>query len=107
MAVYNWQQKDWTKFAYTLDKVEDQLFLFVEKAGKVSGVLNALPNNLKMEAVIEMMVSEAIKTSEIEGEFLSRKDVISSIKNNLGLNKKQEKIQDKNAKGISDLMIDV
>jgi Fic family protein len=32
---------------------------------------------------------------------------MSSIKNNLGLNKKQEKVADKKAKGIGDLMIDV
>jgi hypothetical protein len=31
------------------------------------------------------MVWEAIKTSEIEGEYLSRLDVMSSIRHNLGL----------------------
>jgi hypothetical protein len=48
-----------------------------------------------------------MKTSEIEGEFLSRKDVASSIRNKLGLNKKPEAIKDKMAKGAGELMVDV
>lgn len=54
-----------------------------------------------------MMVSEALKTSEIVGQYLSRKDVMSSIKKNLGLNQRPERMKDKNAEGIAELMIDV
>jgi hypothetical protein len=104
---YNWEQPDWPTFKYSLSAIEDDLFLFAEKTGKVTGSLNALPDETKMEAVVEMMVSEAIKTSEIEGEFVSRKDVRSSIKNNLGLNSALEKVKDKQAAGIGELMIDV
>lgn len=107
MAHYNWQRKDWPDFTYSLQHVEDDLFLFAEKVGKVTGILNALPEDMRMETVIEIMVSEAIKTSEIEGEYLSRQDVMSSIKNNLGLNQHPEKVKNKNAEGIGELMIDV
>ena len=107
MERYNWEQKDWPNFTYSLNEVEDELFLFAEKVGKVTGILNALPEETKMEAIVQMMVAEAIKTSEIEGEYLSRKDVMSSIKNNLGLNQNREKVQDKKAEGIGELMIDV
>jgi Fic family protein len=104
---YNWQQKDWPHFTYDLLEIEDDLFLFAEKAGHINGVLKALPEDAEMEAIIDTMVSEAIKTSEIEGEYLNRKDVRSSIKNNLGLNEKSEKVSDKKANGISELIIDV
>jgi Fic family protein len=107
MISYNWQQKDWPNFTYTLQSVEDDLFMFAEKVGKVTGILNALPENTQMEAIVDMMVSEAIKTSEIEGEYLSRKDVLSSIRKNLGLLSSPEYIQDKKAEGIGMLMIDV
>ena len=40
--------------------------------------------------LVEVMVNEAIKTSEIEGEYLSRQDVMSSIKRNLGFNGDQK-----------------
>lgn len=107
MMRYNWQQKDWPNFTYTLQGIEDELLMFAEKVGKVSGILNALPEDTQMEAIVEMMVSEAIKTSEIEGEYLSRKDVLSSIRKNLGLVNSPEYIQDKKAEGIGTLMIDV
>src|ERR1041385_4580982 len=102
---YNWQQKDWTEFSYRLDEIEDVLFAFAEETGHVSGILKAMPENLQVETMIDIMVSEAIKTSEIEGEYLSRQDVISSIRKNLGLNISQEKIKDKNAEGVGALMV--
>lgn len=83
MKRYNWEQKDWPDFTYNLGLAEDKLFLFAEKTGYVTGIFKVLPEGLKTEAVINNMVAEAIKTSEIEGEYLSRKDVMSSIRNNL------------------------
>src|ERR1700724_2665320 len=107
MTHYSWQQKDWPKFKYSLTTVEDDLFLFAEKTGHITGILKALPKDTQIEAIIDIMVAEAIKTSEIEGEYLSRKDVMSSIRNNLGLNKKPAQVPDKKAEGIGELMIDV
>jgi Fic family protein len=78
---YNWQQPDWPTFHYNLAEVQDLLFAFAEETGVAAGVLKALPADTEMEAVIDIMVAEAIKTSEIEGEYLSRKDVMSSIRN--------------------------
>jgi len=104
---YNWQQKDWPNFTYDLSGIEDELFLFAEKTGHVSGIMKALPEDTQMEAIIEIMVAEAIKTSEIEGEYFSRKDVMSSIRNNLGLNKINDPVPDKKAAGVGELLIDV
>jgi hypothetical protein len=60
----------------------------------MSGVLKAFPEETQMETIIDIIVSEALKTSEIEGEYLSRKDVMSSIKNDLGLNQHPERVKD-------------
>ena len=104
---YNWQQPDWPVFKYNLHEVDDLLFEFAEKSGRISGFLEGLPEGAKTETLIDVMVSEAIKTSEIEGEYLSRQDVMSSIRNNLGLNSKTEPVWDKKAEGMAELMIDV
>lgn len=103
---YNWQQPDWPHFNYVLKDIEDVLFAFAERAGRVGGLLEGLPEETKTEAVIDIMVSEAIKTSEIEGEYLHRQDVLSSIRNNLGLGNAPQP-HDKRAEGIGELMIDV
>ena len=102
---YNWQQPDWPKFKYDSTDIEQLLFDFAEKAGRISGFLKGMSEGSQTEAMIDMMVSEAIKTSEIEGEYLSRKDVMSSIRNNLGLVRNIEQVQDKRAEGIAELII--
>lgn len=104
---YNWQQADWPDFRYKSKQLEQLLLKFLENTAHVNGMVSAMPEHSQVEAMLNMMVSEAIKTSEIEGEFLSRRDVVSSIRNNLGLNKKQDKIKDKKAEGAGKLMVAV
>ena len=101
---YNWQQSDWPRFTYTLGEVEDILFEFTERVGRISGLLEGLPENIKTETMIDIMVSEAIKTSEIEGEYLSREDVRSSICNQLGITQTQEQVRDQRANGAGQLI---
>jgi Fic family protein len=107
MAKYNWQQPDWPHFKYILQGVEDALLSFSEKAGRVSGILEALPDETKQDLVVDIILAEAIKTSEIEGEFPNRKDLLWSIRKNLGLHTGTEHIKDKSAVGLGELMIDV
>lgn len=104
---YNWQQSDWPNFQYDLQAIEDLLYVFENRTGRVSGLLDALSEEVQTETIVDMMVSEAIKTSEIEGEFLSRPDVMSSIKNNLGVLQEPLQVKDKKAEGMAGLMVDV
>jgi Fic family protein len=90
-----------------LNETQDLLARFAEKTGRVDGLLTGLPDSLQTDAVIELMVSEAIKTSEIEGEMLSRPDVLSSIRNNLGLQSESKPTGDLRAEGVAELMIHV
>jgi len=104
---YNWQKKEWPNFTYDLSEIEEKLYSFSEKTGLITGILKSLPEDTQMEAIVEVMVAEAIKTSEIEGEFLSRKDVMSSIRNDLGLNIMNERVVDKRSQGVGQLMVNV
>jgi Fic family protein len=105
--LYNWQQKDWCAFHYDISVVEELLFSIAEETGHISGLLAGLPEKIKTESIIQIMVSEALNTSAIEGEYLSRQDVMSSIKNNLGLNEQKENIKDKKSAGAGELMVAV
>lgn len=104
---YNWQQSDWKSFSFSQKDVEDLLFVIAEKAGHLSGLTKAMPATSQEDALIEILVSEAIKTSEIENEYLSREDVTSSIRNNLGLSVPPKEVKDVRAKGIGKLMTEV
>lgn len=103
---YNWQQNDWQEFTYKLDKIEPILYQFIQNLGHINGLLETFSKELQTETIVEMMVSEAIKTFEIEGEFLNRIDVLSSIKNNLGLHNKVF-VRDKRAAGIGELLVHI
>jgi Fic family protein len=107
MTNYNWQQNDWPHFRYELASVYDILLAIAEKAGLIQGKIAHLMEDQQTETMIDLMVEEAVKTSEIEGEFLNRPDVRSSIRNQLGLNVKTIRVHDKRAKGIAELMLDV
>jgi Fic family protein len=104
--MYNWQHKNWPEFKFDSASIDNELMKFMLKAGELKGIISALPEDISTETIIEIMVSEAIKTSEIEGEIINRIDVISSIRKNLGLHISQEP-KDKNAIGLSQLLIDV
>ena len=102
---YNWQQDYWPEFKFALDDAEDIIFEFISKTARVDGLLSALPQYLQTDAIIDIMVAEAINSSEIEGEMLSRPDVMSSIKNNLGLCSPKKLIRDQRAAGVAELMV--
>ncbi len=104
---YNWQQPDWPQFRYDVADIQDQLYRFAEKTGKVSGALSGLPDEDQLDMIVEVLVAEAVKTSQIEGELLSRQDVRSSVRNQLGLNATPETVRDARARGVTELMINV
>lgn len=106
LMTYNWQQPDWPAFRYDLSGVEDTLFALAEQTGHASGLLKGLTTDMQVEATIEIMVVEAIKTSAIEGELLSRKDVLSSLRKNLRLDTGPP-AGDKRAQGAAALMLAV
>jgi Fic family protein len=102
---YNWQLPNWTKFVYD-DSVIDSLCIdFAFETGVMKGLVDSLPTVIQQETILQFMISEAIKTSEIEGEFFSRQDIMSSIKKNLGIGDTFGQIRDKNAQGIGKLMV--
>lgn len=107
LIMYNWQQPDWPFFKYDLQPVEDILLHFAQETGDVSGMLRALPETVAQETITQMLIAEAIKTSAIEGEFFSRQDVMSSIRNQLGLNAVPDHVKDKKAQGAAELVVDV
>jgi Fic family protein len=105
---YNWQQEGWPEFEFTPGIIEDIQLKFLLKSGKSSGRFSGITEEKKDKLLVDILLSEAIKTSEIEGEFLSRVDVMSSLKKNLGIHEEQPRlVKDYRAKGIAKLMVAV
>ena len=71
----------------------------------MDAILQTLPIAKQQEELVQCMISEAATTSGIEGEFLSRQDLMSSIKNKLKLNVIPETVRDKRSIAISNLLV--
>lgn len=105
--VYNWQLQGWPDFTYDVTEVQPLILAFAQETGEVNGLIQGLPDTLKQETLLQLMLSEAVKTSEIEGEYLSGEDVMSSLRNNLGLNDTPVYVKDRRASGVAQLMVEV
>ena len=104
--MYNWQRENWPQFKFTTTNMESKIGAIMLKAGELKGKLAALPQDLSLAMVMELLVLEAIKTSEIEGELLNKTEILSSIQQNLGLSVLKNP-KDKNAIGLSKMLIQV
>lgn len=106
-TTYNWQQPDWPHFRYDAAALSSLIHEFAEKSGQAKGTLRVLPEGEQEAAILQMLIAEAIKTSEIEGEYLSRKDVYSSVQAALGVAGAPAHVADRRAVSISALVVDV
>jgi Fic family protein len=102
---YNWQQSDWRKFQYDENFFTQIGLTLMEMAGQSQGYLKGLNTAFQEASIVDILVKEAIKTSAIEGELISRVDVISSIRKNLGYTSPSLVIKDKRSEGIAMLLV--
>lgn len=82
---WNWQRPEWPNFTWNphlLRRAEEQ---FLVGGGMFAGIFAHLASDDKDQLVIEALSTEALTTSEIEGEMLDRASVQSSIRRQLGL----------------------
>lgn len=104
--VWNWMLKQWPHFTYDREALEELEYNFSQKSGTIFGVFKHIQSISKDDFIVEMLSNEAMKTSEIEGEYLDRDSVQSSIKRNLGLSVEKRKVSPAEF-GISEMMVDL
>ncbi len=104
--IYLWEHSDWPEFIYNQASMPlTSLYQYSQSVGRLVLELEKTPEDLRLDAVIDLMVKEAITTSAIEGEKLNPQDVRSSLKNHLGLSHPPVTIRDPRARGISALVV--
>lgn len=79
---------------------------FLQESGVYSGAVKHLEKDGKDLLVVELMSQEALKTSEIEGEILSRESVQSSIRRQFGLATDHRRVPPAE-QGISELVVEL
>lgn len=104
MFLYN--NQNWPIFVWNSEKLLPLLSYVRNRQGKLIGKMGALGFELRNEANLEILTLEIIKSTEIEGEYLDREQVRSSIARRLGLEISGLIYSERNVDGIVDLMID-
>jgi Fic family protein len=104
---WNWQKADWAKFTYNINAIEELERVFLKQSGVSLGVVRHLSGEDQDQLIVELVSNEALKTSEIEGEFLDRESLQSSIRREFGLDQHNH-FQAKPAEaGIAEMMKDI
>ena len=101
-----WQQSDWPDFRYNESALKDRELEFRLNSERLSGSFDALPMAYQEDATIDLMLSEAIKTSAIEGEDLDRESVRSSLLSLITSDTLSDN-SDQKAAGAASLLVDV
>ncbi len=103
---WNWQQPDWPNFSWNTARFVKAEALFLVESGEFSGIVKHLSREDHDLVAVEAMSTEAITTSEIEGEILNRDSVQSSIRRQLGLSTDRRKAGPAE-QGIAEVMVDL
>ena len=83
--MWNWQQSDWPDWKYDPSPLQELEARFLLGAGRLQGVWKHVAVGDREQVKIDLLSEEALKTSAIEGEFLDRSSVQSSIMRQFGL----------------------
>lgn len=105
-STYIWQNDDWMNFSWRSDELLPLLGKARQAQGKILIRVKALGVPLTDQAQAEILTEEAIKTSAIEGEILSRDSVRSSVARHLGLSHVGLPRAERHVDGLVEILLD-
>jgi len=103
---WNWEKFDWPNFTWNQARLEKAEQQFLLGGGVLVGTVKHLPEEDRQQLTVDAMSTEAVTTSEIEGEILDRASVQSSIRRQLGLTMDERRVRPAE-QGIAEMMVDL
>src|ERR1700722_1237232 len=103
---WNWQQPDWPKFVWNTSRLAAAEQQFLVGGGTFVGAIKHLGEEDRNQLTVEAMSTEALTTSEIEGEILDRASVQSSIQRQLGFAEDYRRAAPAE-RGVSEMMVNL
>jgi Fic family protein len=104
--MYIWELPAWPHFRWEAERLLEPLGVAHRKEGLLLGSMTRLGFDLKLTAEVEAITEEALKSSEIEGEILSRESVRSSVARRLGVSEAALAPEDRKVEGIVSITLD-
>lgn len=103
---WNWQDAQWPRFRFRAELLAQREAAFLRRSGVVLGVVRHLPEAEHRQLVVELMSTQALKTSEIEGELLDRDSVQSSLRRQFGLHTDARRVAPAE-QGVAEMLADL
>ncbi len=103
---YVWELNEWPIFTFNEDEVLQRASCD-QSAVRLDKEIDSLPGSDRENAMLDVMVQEAVNTSSIEGVYVSRKDVRDSIRRRLAKDPAPIKRGQNRAEGVAELMVSV
>ncbi len=103
---WNWQKPDWPDFTYNEHALKEQEEKFLLQSGEFIGAFRHIGADEQDALKIELISDEALKTSEIEGEFLDRASIQASLRRQMGLGGEAARVPPRE-RGVSEMMVDL
>ena len=105
--IWNWQHKNWPDFVYDASALQVFEDLFIKESCKLLGASCIINEEQQQRFAIDLMSEEALKTSRIEGEWLRRESVASSLLTQFGFALSDELVHaNDKERGVAAVMLD-
>ncbi|VBB05219.1 Hypothetical protein LUCI_0426 [Lucifera butyrica] len=85
LAVYIHELPDWPNFQWDYNALVVKLANVRFKQGKLIGEMKSIGFSLQLEAVVQTITQDVVKSSEIEGQILNPDHVRSSVAQHMGV----------------------
>jgi Fic family protein len=102
-----WQKDDGGRFTYDNSEIERLERDYSRQSGFSLGIARHLTREDQNDLIVELVSNEAIKTSQIEGEFLDRESLQSSIRREFGFGTPVHHNAKPAEAGIAEMMKDI
>jgi Fic family protein len=103
---WNWELPEWPYFKYQIDPILEKDKQFLLGAGSTFAFLSNVDSSNLNQFIIEILTTEGMESSRIEGEYLDRESLQSSIKKHFNLQIKPIKKSPKES-GMAELLCNV
>ncbi|MBX9744535.1 MAG: DUF4172 domain-containing protein [Chlamydiales bacterium] len=84
---WSWELPDWPKFSYDPAQIADLEKQFLLNTGSAIAYLKTIDKQEATQFIVEILSTEGVESSKIEGEMLDRESLQSSIQRHFGLHR--------------------
>ena len=106
MKAFIHQKDNWPEFSWNSNDFLSLLSEARNLQGRLIGKMGTLGFELRNEALLDTLILDVIKSSEIEGKFLNPDQVRSSIARRLGMEITETVKFDRDVEGVVEMMMD-